>query len=228
MPRTLKLNSTIKIILIGSALGTAYILPVCNELVEAQPSSGSPSAASTPETAVPTEVPGQLLAGDQPQIEPPPPKPDPLIARGRYLAVIAGCNDCHTAGFAQSGGSTPESEWLLGDGIGFRGPWGTTYPVNLRLYLNGLSEDQWLDVARKLKSRPPMPSYALNQMEEDDLRAIFRFVKSLGETGSVVPAYVGPGAEPKTPYIVFEPVSIKDKITRTETPGKPPKSKTDH
>ena len=132
---------------------------------------------------------------------------DPLIARGRYLSTIAGCNDCHTAGFAPSGGSMPEKDWLLGDAIGFRGPWGTTYSSNLRYYLSGFSEEQWIVVARNLKSRPPMSSYSLNQMEEDDLRAIYRFVKSLGEKGGPGPSYVPPGTEPKTRYIVYEPVA---------------------
>ena len=36
------------------------------------------------------------------------------IARGRYIAKIAGCNDCHTAGYALSGGKVPEKDWLHG------------------------------------------------------------------------------------------------------------------
>src|SRR5580765_696241 len=48
------------------------------------------------------------------------------IKRGRYLTIVGGCNDCHTAGYAPSGGQVPETQWLLGDGtVGFRGPWGT-------------------------------------------------------------------------------------------------------
>jgi mono/diheme cytochrome c family protein len=54
------------------------------------------------------------------------------IARGRYLIRMMGCNDCHTKGFAPSGGQVPESQWLAGDTLGYRGPWGTTYPSNLR------------------------------------------------------------------------------------------------
>ena len=30
------------------------------------------------------------------------------VERGRYLVQIAGCNDCHTAGYVQAGGSIPE------------------------------------------------------------------------------------------------------------------------
>ena len=60
------------------------------------------------------------------------------IERGRYLVKIAGCNDCHTPGYAQAGGSVPENKWLMGDTLGYQGPWGTTYPVNLRLYMQDI------------------------------------------------------------------------------------------
>ena len=48
------------------------------------------------------------------------------LERGRYIAQIAGCNDCHTPGYALSGGKVPEKAWLTGDSFGWRGPWGTT------------------------------------------------------------------------------------------------------
>ena len=56
---------------------------------------------------------------------------DTLIDRGRYLAQVAGCNDCHTSGYLMSGGKVSESEWLKGDSFGWRGSWGTTYASNL-------------------------------------------------------------------------------------------------
>ena len=56
-----------------------------------------------------------------------------FLLRERYLITIAGCNDCHTPNYPQSGGKTPEKEWLTGDALGWRGPWGTTYAPNLRL-----------------------------------------------------------------------------------------------
>jgi mono/diheme cytochrome c family protein len=61
-------------------------------------------------------------------------KADPQVERGRYLIKIGGCNDCHTAGYAPAGGKVPESQWLTGDALCWRGPWGTTYATNLRLY----------------------------------------------------------------------------------------------
>jgi mono/diheme cytochrome c family protein len=125
------------------------------------------------------------------------------IERGRYLAKIAGCNDCHTAGYAMRGGKVPESEWLMGDNLGWRGPWGTTYPTNLRLYMRDLSETAWVKVAKNIQARPPMPWFALNDMTEQDLKAIYRFTRSLGPVGEPAPAYVPPTREPQGPYIQF-------------------------
>ena len=80
-----------------------------------------------------------------------------LVERGRYLVTITGCNDCHTAGYAQSEGNVPEEQWLTGDRLGFRGPWGTTYPPNLRLYMQDLTEEQWVARARELGRVPRCP-----------------------------------------------------------------------
>jgi mono/diheme cytochrome c family protein len=126
------------------------------------------------------------------------------LERGRYLVTIAGCNDCHTAGFMEKNLAVPEQEWLKGSPVGFQGPWGTTYAANLRLVLGGLTEAQWLEYA-KIQRMPPMPSYALQHMTADDLKAIYAYVRSLGEPGDPAPAYVPPGGKVTTPYFVFVP-----------------------
>jgi mono/diheme cytochrome c family protein len=129
---------------------------------------------------------------------------DPAVARGRYLVKIAGCNDCHTPGYPQQAGKVPEAEWLTGVPTGFSGPWGTTYAVNLRLLLNSLSEAQWMTYARK-ETRPPMPWFNLRDMTDQDVRAIYRYVKAMGPAGKPAPAYLPPGQKPTTPYIDFGP-----------------------
>ena len=126
-----------------------------------------------------------------------------LITRGRYLVMIAGCNDCHTAGFAQAGGTTPESEWLTGDTVGWRGPWGTTYPTNVRLLVQSMSEEGWVGWARTARTAPPMPYWALNAMTPGDLRAVYQFIRSLGPRGVPAPADLPPGQIPSTPSILF-------------------------
>ena len=125
------------------------------------------------------------------------------LDRGRYLVKIAGCNDCHTPGYAETAGKVPEKQWLTGDQLGWRGPWGTTYAVNLRLYMQNLSEDQWVKAAKTVQSRPPMPWFTLHEMTEQDLRAIYKLIRYLGPAGEPAPAFVPPGQEPKGPYALF-------------------------
>jgi mono/diheme cytochrome c family protein len=113
------------------------------------------------------------------------------IERGRYLVKIAGCNDCHTQDYALKAGAVNESKWLAGNDVGWQGPWGTTYPSNLRLLAQGLTRDQWLANARR-PMRPPMPWFSLRDMSDEDLTAIYFFVRSLGPGGSPAPAYEPP------------------------------------
>jgi len=120
---------------------------------------------------------------------------------GKHLILIAGCNDCHTSGYAPSGGQVPESEWLLGDNLGYRGPWGTTYPINLREYVSKLSEAEWVAKAKTLQARPPMPWWALNNMSDEELKAVYQYIRGLGEKSSKVPAFLPPNKKPKPPFI---------------------------
>ncbi len=132
---------------------------------------------------------------------------DASIARGRYLTRISGCNDCHTANYAESGGNIADAEQLTGVAVGFRGPWGTTYPANLRLIAQSMDEDAWLVYAR-LQRRPPMPWFALRDMSDDDVRAIYRYVRSLGPRGTKTPDYAPPGVAVSTAWISFEPQNL--------------------
>lgn len=134
-----------------------------------------------------------------------------LVERGRYLSRIAGCNDCHTPGYLLSEGKVPEQGWLTGDTLGWRGPWGTTYASNLRLFVQAMTEAQWVNTARVLKVRPPMPWFNLNLMHEEDLKAIYQFLRYLGPGGAPAPAYVPPDQEPKTPYALFPSPPGKDR-----------------
>lgn len=132
-----------------------------------------------------------------------------LIKRGEYIARIAGCNDCHTAGYAPTAGNIPKDQWLMGDRLGWQGPWGTTYPGNLRLSMNKLTEQQWLELAKTAQFRPPMPWFALRDMEERDLKAIYHFVRKLGPAGQPAPAYLAPGLKALGPVISFPAPAVQ-------------------
>jgi mono/diheme cytochrome c family protein len=124
---------------------------------------------------------------------------------GKRVSIIGGCHDCHTDGFAISGGKIDDEVALRGSAIGFQGAWGTTYPANLRLTLSRMNEDEFVKYGHSFQTRPPMPWFNVHAMTEDELRSFYRYVKSLGEPGMPTPEYVAPGVTPITPFIVFEP-----------------------
>lgn len=126
-----------------------------------------------------------------------------LVERGRYLVRIAGCNDCHTPGYLEAGGKVDEKQWLTGDSFGWRGPWGTTYATNLRLYVAGMTQEQWLKHTATMQPRPPMPWFNVQAMTEQDRKAIFQYLKAAGPAGKQAPAWVPPGKEPPQPYALF-------------------------
>ena len=125
--------------------------------------------------------------------------------RGKRISVIGGCHDCHTDGFAQSEGVIDPAKALAGSAVGFQGPWGTTYPANLRITVSKMAEDEFVDYGKTFKTRPPMPWFNVHHFTDSELRSFYQYVKSLGDPGAPVPEYVAPGQAPKTPFIVFAP-----------------------
>lgn len=124
-----------------------------------------------------------------------------LLAQGEYLVKIGGCNDCHTPGYMDKAGDIPKDQWMTGNQLGFSGPWGTTYPSNLRLKIADMDEAAWLAYTADLHTRPMMPDFNVRAMKEQDRLAIFRFIKSLGPGGQAAPAYLPPGQKPSPPYV---------------------------
>src|SRR5262245_45512536 len=126
--------------------------------------------------------------------------PPSAIERGRYLVVIGHCNNCHTAGYTAASGKIPEDRWLMGNPIGWRSKKGTTYAINLRLYVHNLSEEGWIHVARTAQSRAPMPWWSLRDTNDDDLRAMYRYIRSLTPLGEPAPSFLPPDQVPPRPY----------------------------
>ncbi len=126
---------------------------------------------------------------------------DPLIERGHYLVAFGNCNDCHTSGWIQSDGTIPVSQWMVGTKVGYRGPWGTSYPANVRLEFSHISENDWLFMIRTRGGHWPMVWHDLRFLKVEDQRAIYRFIKHLGARGTDAPADLPPDTEPTTPYV---------------------------
>jgi hypothetical protein len=161
-------------------------------------------------TLVPLVISAQTPKNQKSQVKfQEPSKTIPQVAQGRYLVMMCGCNDCHTRGYLQLEGKVAEADWLTGEIVGWYGPWGTTYAINLRLFMQSLSEDSWVKFSRAIKARPAMPWWELREMHEQDLRAIYLFVKNLGPKGINTPAYLPPSEKPKPPYFELVPQAAK-------------------
>jgi len=128
------------------------------------------------------------------------------IEHGRHIVRIAGCNDCHTPGFMEDP-KVPESQWLTGTSVGWRGPWGTTYPSNLRRHLAAWDDPQaWMRMVRSREGLPPMPWPNLHAMTDEELLSVYAYIRSLPVTGEIMPAPVPPDQTPSTPWLNLAPV----------------------
>jgi mono/diheme cytochrome c family protein len=122
------------------------------------------------------------------------------LERGRYMVLTGHCNNCHTAGYVATSGKIPEGRWLMGNPVGWRSKQGTTYGTNLRLYVQNLSEEGWIQAVRNGQPRAPMPWWSLRETSEDDLRAMYRYIRSLAPLGEPAPAFLPPDQMPPRPY----------------------------
>ena len=102
------------------------------------------------------------------------------VERGLQVSIIGGCHDCHTEGYSEAEGKIDPDKALKGSSIGWRGPWGTTYPQNIRARALLVSENMFVVHMKRLKTRPPMPWYNVRAMDESDLRSLYQYIKSLG------------------------------------------------
>jgi mono/diheme cytochrome c family protein len=128
------------------------------------------------------------------------PSPAATLERGRYMVLTGHCNNCHTAGYVAAAGKIPEERWLMGNPLGWRSKQGTTYGTNLRLYVQGLSEEGWIQAVRNTQPRAPMPWWSLRATSDDDLRAMYRYMRSLTPLGEPAPAFLPPDQVPPRPY----------------------------
>lgn len=123
------------------------------------------------------------------------------IRHGEFLVGYGGCHDCHTPGWSENNGQAPKDMLLTGGGTNFQGPWGTTYPPNLRLLVQKLTAKEWIAKLRSLKSRPAMPWWTFRYLSDKDLTDMYAYIHSLGPAGKPAHDWVPPGQEAPAPYL---------------------------
>ena len=110
-------------------------------------------------------------------------EPKDQVRRGERLVHLAGCFDCHTP--AKQGQPIAGLDW--GGGFGFPGPWGFVASANITPDPSGIpfyDEALFLEVmrtgsvkARKLSSIMPVMVY--RNLNDDDLKAMFAFLRTV-------------------------------------------------
>lgn len=155
------------------------------------------------------------------------------IERGRYLVLVASCNDCHTP--KKFGPQGPEADttrllsghpaseslpaapagltptgWIAVTNAGltaWAGPWGVSYTTNLTpdvatglgswtedLFIKTLRSGKHLGVGRDIL--PPMPWQFFGQMKDEDLKAVWAYLRSIPAIRNAVPEPVPPPSAP--------------------------------
>jgi mono/diheme cytochrome c family protein len=159
-----------------------------------------------------------LVKGAPKPLDGPVVAPDPgkdRVAYGRYLTVIAGCLGCHTPE-SRPGQLIPGREYA--GGRTFKGPWGRNVTPNLTphkdAYLGRATKEEFIGRFRSFASltgdaapvaskgrNTLMPWLALSGMTDEDLGAIYDFLKTLPPIENKVepfPDAPEPAAEAKT------------------------------
>lgn len=167
-----------------------------------------------------------LCASSQGAAQQKSPGNDP-VARGRYLVGITGCHDCHSPkikgmtpnlDLALSGrpGTTPlpsptkDEVHASPDLTAWQGPWGYTVASNLTPdEATGIgkryTEASFIATMRSGKKpngtpvMPPMPAEVYQNMTDEDLRAIWAYLRTIKPIRNAVLAGLPPGAATQKP-----------------------------
>jgi mono/diheme cytochrome c family protein len=138
---------------------------------------------------------------------------DPQVERGRYLAAIGGCTDCHTPGHFL--GKPDMSRYLGGSDVGFGSPMGVFVGPNLtpdkETGLGNWSAQQIVTAITAGKRpdgrmlAPMMPWHGLSVLTTPDALAIAAFLKSVPSVSNKVPGPFGPNEAPTVLVLSIQP-----------------------
>ncbi len=131
------------------------------------------------------------------------------VERGRYLAQISGCSDCHTPGYFL--GQPDTARFLGGSDVGFEIPGlGTFYGPNLTPDPTGLGNWSADEIVTAIRTgatpdgrglAPVMPWPNLSALSDEDAYAIAAYLQSLDPVANEVPGPVPPG-EPAPAFVM--------------------------
>jgi mono/diheme cytochrome c family protein len=143
---------------------------------------------------------------------------DPAVERGKYLANIAGCNDCHTPGYFL--GKPDGARFLGGSDVGFEIPGlGVFHGPNLtpdkETGLGSWTDAQIIAALQKgtrpdgRMLAPVMPWHAFANLTPQDVQAMVKVLRSIPPVKNKVPGPFGPTEAPTSFVMKVVPPGAK-------------------
>jgi len=143
---------------------------------------------------------------------------DAAVARGKYLVILGGCQDCHTPGHFL--GKPDMARFLGGSEVGFAIPGlGAFYGPNLTPDKEtglGSWTDAQIIAALQTGARPDgrllapiMPWRALAALTKKDVQAVVAYLRSLPPVSNKVPGPFGPSEQPTSFVMTIVPPAAK-------------------
>ena len=122
-----------------------------------------------------------------PEMEPPlPVDASEQVKHGWYLVRIAQCNDCHTPSDVKGNART---DMMFGGGARMKGPWGDVVTPNITPDPSGISHYDEMMFIKTIRTgrasggvrqlNPLMPYSYFKNMTDDDLKAIFAYLRTV-------------------------------------------------
>lgn len=155
-----------------------------------------------------------------------------MVERGKYLTIIAGCNDCHTPKIMGPKGPEPDMsrelsghpedsklpelpKGIIGPGkwdtiaasglTAWYGPWGVSFTRNLtpdvetglgswteEMFINAIRTGKHMGASDGRDILPPMPWPMYRQMPDDDLKAIWVYLRTIKPIKNAIPEPIPP------------------------------------
>ena len=140
------------------------------------------------------------------------------VARGKYLAMLGGCHDCHTPGYFF--GKPDEKRYLGGSEVGFEIPGlGVFHGPNLTSDKEtGLGNWSTEDIVTALQTgvrpdkrilAPIMPWKALAQLTREDATALVAYLRSIPPVKNKVPGPFGATEKPTGFVMKIVPPTVR-------------------
>lgn len=147
--------------------------------------------------------------------------------RGRYLVRAAGVLSYHTP--IGKDGRPDYTKFLAGSTVGYKGPWGVTYPKNLtpddETGIGLMTDEEVISLIKEeaLSGKLSIFNDYYKDLTDEDLKCIVVYLRSIDKISNKVPADLKPG-EPVTTAVI-DLTQIQPKVTAAKVSSKTEQTK---